>query len=507
MKKIKIMFVALMLTVCLGSITNTNLINATPNGDEVIYFHDPALQEALNVRYLNRAADHDITRDDMLNLPVWISIAGFNVTDIEGIQYGQNILVFAGNNSDLSETGLNQVKEMNSLRKFYCVDCNLQEGQLVDIFTPSTHPYMVDIDVNNNYLGTVDHENFIDTGMFHHINNLIINNPGTSGGVKFWNNAIKDVSANDLSKPQCNNVALGQQREYLDTIYVDTPVFDPSSYDASLLPDDIIYHDGTTMTPTNAAPVTLVEDVLTEVPIAYYSKSGGVIGTTVYYNYPFNYTVYQRVIYTTNKAPTIELEDFRATNEDTPLDDQQLLALFNVSANDVEDGDLTNNVIVDQSQVDYYVPGNYQVSFSVTDSKGRPTTIVGQLEVIDVLPSIELERDFIELNIGDITPELIRAFGAIAKEHIHGDIDDYINFSIEHVEDSQLNSIDTSDVNEYVITFTVTDNEGNMASAKASVEVTGGEVLPQTGSANILYFLILISMLLFITKYISTKRR
>lgn len=504
MKKIKIMFVALMLTVCLGSITNTNLINATPNGDEVIYFPDPALQEALNDRYFNRAADHDITKDDMLNLPTWsISLAGYGVTNLEGIQYGENILLLYANDSDLSEVTLDPVKEMTWLRYFYCVRCNLQEGQLVDVFTPTTHPYMVDIDVSSNFLGNIDYENFIDTEMFYHINAYNLN--GTPGGVKFHYNAIKDVSPNDQSRPQ-TNVPVGKQREYLDTIYVDTPVFDSSSYDASLLPDDIIYHDGSTMTPTIAAPVTLVEDVLTEVPIAYYVV-GGVVNSSTYNNWGFNYTVYQKVIYTTNKAPTIDFEDFRATNEDTPLDDQQLLALFNVSANDVEDGDLTNSVIVDQSQVDYYVPGNYQVSFSVTDSKGRPTTIVGQLEVIDVLPSIELERDFIELNIGDITPELIRAFGAIAKEHIHGDIDDYINFSIEHVEDSQLNSIDTSDVNEYVITFTVTDNEGNMASAKASVEVTGGEVLPQTGSENILYILILISMLLFITKYINTKRR
>lgn len=45
-----------------------------------------------------------------------------------------------------------------------------------------------------------------------------------------------------------------------------------------------------------------------------------------------------------------------------------------VSANDANDGSLTNRVSVDDSQVDYLKPGTYTAKYSVTDNSGNTTT-------------------------------------------------------------------------------------------------------------------------------------
>ncbi len=58
------------------------------------------------------------------------------------------------------------------------------------------------------------------------------------------------------------------------------------------------------------------------------------------------------------------------------------MKLFKVTAKDIEDGNLTNKVIVSSQKIDYSIPGTYTVTFAVTDSDNNVSQIKSTLEVV-----------------------------------------------------------------------------------------------------------------------------
>lgn len=65
-----------------------------------------------------------------------------------------------------------------------------------------------------------------------------------------------------------------------------------------------------------------------------------------------------------NNAPTIEADDRTITVGD------RFDAMSGVSASDVEDGDLSNQIQVIRNTVDTSKAGEYEVTYSVTDAQG-----------------------------------------------------------------------------------------------------------------------------------------
>ena len=73
-----------------------------------------------------------------------------------------------------------------------------------------------------------------------------------------------------------------------------------------------------------------------------------------------------------------------------------------VTANDVEDGDLTNKIVVTENTVNTEVKGTYKVVYSVTDSKNKTTTKEITIEVIERVTINTDDLDLDDFNLDDL---------------------------------------------------------------------------------------------------------
>lgn len=64
---------------------------------------------------------------------------------------------------------------------------------------------------------------------------------------------------------------------------------------------------------------------------------------------------------------------------------------FGVTATELQAGDLTNSIVIDDSAVDYTKAGNYTVTFTVTDEEGNEDTKTGNVIIEEVIVVIEEE--------------------------------------------------------------------------------------------------------------------
>ncbi len=156
--------------------------------------------------------------------------------------------------------------------------------------------------------------------------------------------------------------------------------------------------------------------------------------------------------------PTITIEDNQTVKEEDVQSYYDLRDLFNVEYDVVGDSSLS----IDDSSVDYNVPGNYSVTFTITDSYGGSDSVVGTLTVRDLLPTLSLETHLVIAHVGKV-PDYIGDFEAVATEIESGDLTDSIV-----VDDS---AVDIYTEGKYPITFSVTDNEGNTVSEDAEISL------------------------------------
>ncbi len=75
--------------------------------------------------------------------------------------------------------------------------------------------------------------------------------------------------------------------------------------------------------------------------------------------------------------PTISLPEHNTANRGGKFN-----ALDGVSAQDLEDGDLTNKIEVVENNVNTSKPGLYTVKYRVTDSHGNTYEVVRNIEVV-----------------------------------------------------------------------------------------------------------------------------
>lgn len=83
----------------------------------------------------------------------------------------------------------------------------------------------------------------------------------------------------------------------------------------------------------------------------------------------------------TNNEPSIIGDSEKVIKDISSMNDEELKSLFNIEANDIEDGDITNKVVVDQNKVDYTKEGIYSVTFKVEDSDGNRVNKIVRLNV------------------------------------------------------------------------------------------------------------------------------
>jgi hypothetical protein len=146
------------------------------------------------------------------------------------------------------------------------------------------------------------------------------------------------------------------------------------------------------------------------------------------------------------------------------------------TANDDEDGDITADVVVDDSAVNTAVAGTYVVTYNVTDSDGNAATEVTRTVIVAIggVPTITLNGSAtVSLTVGDnFTDE-----GATASDPEDGDLTADIVVGGD--------TVNTSVAGTYVITYNVTDSDGNAAAqVTRTVTVRAAPTPPPSGGGG-----------------------
>lgn len=153
-------------------------------------------------------------------------------------------------------------------------------------------------------------------------------------------------------------------------------------------------------------------------------------------------------------APTVSLigEKYITLEAFTPYKE------LGVQATDNKDTDLTIEI---DGQVDITKVGIYKLTYTVRDSANNSTQVERYVEVVDTQkPILTLNGDdVITIEFGSEYKEL----GATASDQVDGDLTSRIVVSGE---------VNTNKVGEYVLTYSVTDNNGNTAIITRHIIVT-----------------------------------
>ncbi|MCD2207455.1 immunoglobulin-like domain-containing protein [Listeria booriae] len=137
--------------------------------------------------------------------------------------------------------------------------------------------------------------------------------------------------------------------------------------------------------------------------------------------------------------------------------------LKGVSARDLKDGDITINVMVRESTVDTSKPGEYKVTYEVTNSVGETTTKTVKVTVLSK-PTIVAEDT--RLYVGDSFDPLKDMTANDAKD---GDITSSVTI--------KENTVDTTKPGEYKVTYEVTNSVGETTTKTVKVTVLSKPVI------------------------------
>ena len=133
------------------------------------------------------------------------------------------------------------------------------------------------------------------------------------------------------------------------------------------------------------------------------------------------------------------------------------------SANDDTDGDLTEDIIIDDSQVVYGEPGIYDIVVSVKDLSGNENSQTFKVSIADmVAPVISLSKTVFSVTEGDSAPDYLNI--ATASDNMDGELTRSVV-----VDDSNVNY---DEPGTYPVVFKVSDSTGNETYETASITVS-----------------------------------
>lgn len=167
-------------------------------------------------------------------------------------------------------------------------------------------------------------------------------------------------------------------------------------------------------------------------------------------------------------------------NDPITLEACEVYTEYGATANDVCLGDISEDIIIDDSNVDTSQVGSYSVTYNVTNANGiSATPVIRTVNVIDTTsPSLSLIGPN-PLTIGDCSN--YTELGASAIDPCFGDIS--ANIVVDNT------TVDTSTLGTYTVTYNVTDASGNPATQITRtievIDVSGPEIVlvdpnPQT---------------------------
>ena len=163
----------------------------------------------------------------------------------------------------------------------------------------------------------------------------------------------------------------------------------------------------------------------------------------------------------TNQKPTITATD-KTIDEGANFDPKA-----NVSAQDPEDGNLTNKIEITENTVNTKVPGTYKVTYKVTDSKGESVTKTITITVKENKAPV-IEAKDVELTVGD---EFKVTDNVKATDSEDGDITKNIKVT--------TNTVDTTKSGIYKVVYEVSDSKGKKTTKEIKVTVKDKEVIEE----------------------------
>ncbi|CAM4274017.1 LapB repeat-containing protein [Listeria ivanovii] len=164
------------------------------------------------------------------------------------------------------------------------------------------------------------------------------------------------------------------------------------------------------------------------------------------------------------------------------------LTFFGIQANDIVDGDDTNEIQVDASEINLAKLGTYHVYFMVNDQAGNTAnTLTTTVQVVDtILPKLMVTKDKISYPNGKTVSEIqfLQDIGASATDN-NGDVTITTNLN---------KAVNWNQAGTYKVTITATDSSGNVTKKiiqvtiqedKSTVVITPGKGNNQNNNNNV----------------------
>ncbi|EUJ32194.1 immunoglobulin-like domain-containing protein, partial [Listeria cornellensis] len=227
---------------------------------------------------------------------------------------------------------------------------------------------------------------------------------------------------------------------------------------------DISLKKGSTFDPLDGVSATDTEDgnVTSQVKVTANNVDTSKVGT-----YHVTYSVTDSdgntttktitVTVTSTDAPTISATD-KSVKKGTTFN-----PLTDVTASDLEDGNVTSSIQVTANDVNTSKVGTYHVTYSVTNSEGNTTTKTITVTVTS--------NDAPVISATDKTMKKGGAFnpltGVSATDSEDGNVTSQVKVT--------ANNVDTSKVGTYHVTYAVTDSDGNTTTKTITVTVTSND--------------------------------
>lgn len=180
----------------------------------------------------------------------------------------------------------------------------------------------------------------------------------------------------------------------------------------------------------------------------------------IIYKVPYfnKYKEYKRIVTVVDdEKPVLTLNGDENTTQSFGID----FSDPGVNAKDNHDGDITDKVTTEKIEID---DNNYKIAYKVTDSSGNKSIVYRYIKIVDnVAPEITLNGESVVwVLLGGNYNEL----GATANDNKDGDVTENIKTSGE---------VDTSKEGVYLISYEVTDKNGNKSLEQRKVIVNPAE--------------------------------
>ncbi len=388
------------------------------------------LEYAINLEKLDaetQAIDNIEALKDLVNLK-YLNLNNNNVNNIKPLE---NLIMLETLN--LNNNNINDINPLNKLTNMFTL--TMKQNNIDDISVLQNLPKLFYLDIANNKITDISPlQNLTGLSLLDIENNQVIDvsSAPTSISIFFAGNQVISIDAGAISIPEYENLDYNAIERDGTKIPLDL-----GAYDLNGGTKEISWSSGTD---AFSGKIYFNYKILTEAPKIYGTKDleltlGDTIDllagisaddaedgdlthklqvddSEVDYNktgkYNVTYSVTDSMGKTTTETitltikrdvtipvipltpkvktmPIIEGTTNKVANINTSID-----YLTGVSANDAEDGNLTNKIKVDDSKVDYSKVGTYEVTYSVIDSDGNTTKKIITVELVDEVELINI---------------------------------------------------------------------------------------------------------------------